>query len=108
MILLACVGLLCAPPLTGVASWYDLRGVQANGRPYQAGALTAASRCLPLGMRVRVTDLANGRSVVVRIEDRGPYVRGRILDLSRAAAVRLRMLHGGLTRVRIDPLPRPA
>jgi rare lipoprotein A len=67
--------------------------------------LTAAHRTLPFGTRVRVTHLGNGRSVVVRITDRGPYWPGRVIDLSRAAATRLDMLDEGVTRVRLDVLP---
>jgi rare lipoprotein A len=87
------------------ASWY---GAGFNGRPTTSGelfhqnALTAASRTLPLGSRVKVSNLANGRSVVVRINDRGPYVKGRSIDLSRAAAERLGMANQGLGTVKIS------
>jgi rare lipoprotein A len=64
-------------------------------------ALTAAHRTMPLGSIVRVVNLANGKHLHVRITDRGPYVNGRILDLSRAAAIRLGMEHGGLAHVQI-------
>lgn len=64
-------------------------------------ALTAAHRTLPFGTRVRVTNLGNGRSVVVRINDRGPFVRGRIIDLSRHAAERLGFTRQGVTRVEV-------
>lgn len=92
----------------GVASWYDCRQPgecsqsrrTASGERFDAGAMTAAHRTLPFGARVRVTDLATGRSVVVRINDRGPYIRGRIIDLSAGAARRLGM--GGLARVRVE------
>ncbi|MNY60557.1 RlpA-like protein precursor [compost metagenome] len=67
-------------------------------------ALTAAHRSLPFGSRVRVTNLHNQRSVVVRINDRGPYARGRIIDLSRAAAERLGMLRSGVAPVRVEQL----
>ena len=66
--------------------------------------MTAASRTLDFGTRVRVTNLVNSKSVVVTINDRGPYVTGRIIDLSRRAASRLGFVEEGLTRVRIDPL----
>jgi rare lipoprotein A len=66
--------------------------------------LTAAHRSLPLGTRVRVTNVANGRSVVVRINDRGPFVDGRIIDLSRAAARELDVLGAGVFDVRLEAL----
>lgn len=93
--------------IEGSASYYHdaLEGrPTASGEPYRASELTAAHRTLPFGSRVRVTHLANGRSVVVRINDRGPFVRRRVLDLSRAAARRLGMLEEGHTRVRLELL----
>lgn len=92
---------------TGRASWY---GEPHHGRKtssgeiYDMNALTAAHRTLPIGTRVRVTNLANGRSVEVRINDRGPFVGGRILDLSQAAARRLGPLGAGVFRVRLTVL----
>ena len=89
----------------GVASWYgvDFHGrLAADGRPYNMYGLTAAHRSLPLGSVVRVLNIANGRSVVVRITDRGPYAPGRIIDVSYAAASRLDMLTQGLAPVLID------
>jgi rare lipoprotein A len=89
----------------GVASWYgeSFHGKQsANGELFDMGALTAAHRTLPLGSVVRVVNLANGKYVHVRITDRGPYVAGRILDLSRGAAARLGMVGGGLSVVRVQ------
>ena len=91
----------------GVASFYhpSLVGqLTANGDRYSDGALTAAHRTLGLGTRVRVTNLENLRSVVVTVNDRGPYVRGRIIDLSRRAARVLGFVHEGTTRVKVDPL----
>ncbi|MGH7322795.1 MAG: septal ring lytic transglycosylase RlpA family protein [Candidatus Rokuibacteriota bacterium] len=90
---------------TGWASWY---GPRFHGRPTASGEafdmhrLTAAHRTLPLGTRVRVTHLENGRSVVVRVTDRGPYVSGRAIDLSREAARALDMLGQGVAPVRLD------
>jgi len=84
----------------GVASVYadSLAGrLTASGEPYQLTALTAAHRSLPLGTRVLVISLSNGRSVWVRINDRGPFVQGRIIDLSRAAATQIGLV--GLMRV---------
>ena len=92
---------------TGYASWY---GEGFNGRSTASGEIfdmygyTAAHRSLPFGTRVRVTNESNGRSVVVRINDRGPWVEGRILDLSYAAASELGMLDAGVIRVRLEVL----
>jgi rare lipoprotein A (peptidoglycan hydrolase) len=87
-----------------VASWYGpgFRGhLTSDGEIYNPKELTAASKTLPIGTRVRVTNPGNGRSVVVRINDRGPYVRGRNLDLSRSAARRIGMIGKGVCRVRV-------
>jgi peptidoglycan lytic transglycosylase len=92
-------------PEVGVASWYggNLHGHRtASGDTFDQRELSAAHPTLPLGTRVHVTNLANGRSVVVRINDRGPFVRGRTIDVSRAAAERLGMLRRGTARVRIE------
>ena len=90
---------------TGPASWYGKSHhgrTTANGEKFDMEALTAAHRTLPFGTRVRVTNLENNRSVTVRINDRGPYVRGRILDLSARAARELGMAEDGVSRVRIE------
>ena len=78
----------------------------ANGERFNQRALTAAHRSLPFGTRVRVTNLSNGRSVVVRINDRGPFGRdrGRIIDLSKAAARKLDFIRAGWARVRVEVL----
>lgn len=73
----------------GVASWYSAGTRTANGERMNAGGMTAAHKYLPFGTVVRVTDQRTGKSVQVRINDRGPFVRGRIIDLTRAAAQRL-------------------
>jgi rare lipoprotein A len=89
----------------GVASWYgaSFHGKRAaNGKLFDMEALTAAHRTLPLGSVVRVVNLANGKHIHVRITDRGPYVRKRIIDLSRAAAVRLGMMKRGISVVRVQ------
>lgn len=89
----------------GVASWYgeQFHGKQAaNGEIFDMSALTAAHRTLPLGSIVRVVNLQNGKHVRVRINDRGPYVTGRILDLSYAAAARLGMVHGGISAIQLE------
>jgi rare lipoprotein A len=74
----------------------------ASGERFDRNALTAAHRTLPMGTRVRVTHLASGRNVVVRINDRGPFTPGRVIDLSKAAAEHIGMTANGLARVRID------
>jgi rare lipoprotein A len=89
----------------GTATWY---GAHAQGRRTAGGerfdrqALTAAHRTLPFNSRVRVTNLRNGRSVVVRITDRGPFGPGRVIDVSEAAARELDMVKRGIARVRIE------
>src|SRR6185295_4087417 len=86
----------------GLASWYgpNFHGrVTANGERYAMGELTAAHRTLPFGTILLVTNLENSRQVRVRINDRGPYARGRILDLSHAAAQELEMVRQGTSRI---------
>ena len=93
--------------LGGEASWYGPRfhgRVTASGEVYDMFALTAAHRELPFGSALRVVDPRNGRSVVVRINDRGPFIGGRVLDLSFAAAQELDMVHAGLARVEMELL----
>jgi rare lipoprotein A len=93
----------------GRASWYGpgFHGRRtASGVRFDQNALTAAHRRLPLGSLVTVTNLENGRSVRVAINDRGPYVDGRVIDLSRAAARRLGMIGDGVVRVRIEATRR--
>jgi rare lipoprotein A len=86
----------------GHASWYSLpSNVTANGERMDPNELTAAHRSLPFGTRVLVENLANGRSVVVRINDRGPFIGGRIIDLSKAAAVSIGMIDAGTAKVRV-------
>jgi len=90
---------------TGVASWYgeDFHGKQtANGEIYNMQALTAAHRTLPLPSIVRVTNLENGRSLRLRVNDRGPYARGRIIDVSKQAADLLGFQRNGTARVRVQ------
>ena len=70
----------------GLAAWYDLKNRTASGEVFDAGALTAGHRTLPFGTKVEVVNLRNGRAVTVKITDRGPFTRGRVIDLSRAAA----------------------
>jgi len=89
---------------TGRASWYSMRSRTASGERCDPGAMTAAHRSLPFGTRVRVENLKTGRAVVVRINDRGPYVGGRVIDLSRAAARSLGIVSTGTARVRLTVL----
>jgi rare lipoprotein A len=70
----------------GLAAWYDLKNRTASGEVFDAGAMTAGHRTLPFGTKVEVVNLRNGRAVTVKITDRGPFTRGRVIDLSRAAA----------------------
>jgi rare lipoprotein A len=89
---------------TGYASFYadKFEGRKtANGEIFNQSKLTAAHKKLPFGTQVMVTNLANGRSVQVRINDRGPFVSGRIIDLTKAAAKEIDMLGAGVARVRI-------
>jgi peptidoglycan lytic transglycosylase len=86
----------------GHASWYSLpANITANGEQMDPTELTAAHRSLPFGTRVVVENLANGRSVVVRINDRGPFIGGRIIDLSKAAAASIGMIDAGTAKVRV-------
>jgi rare lipoprotein A len=103
--LIACVvGLpLAASAQSGIASVYGY-GRTASGEHVSAGALTAAHRTLPFGTMVRVTNRSSGRSVVVRINDRGPFVHGRIIDLTPAAARALGF--SGLANVEVDVVGR--
>jgi rare lipoprotein A len=95
---------------TGIASWYgapyhNRRG--SNGEIYDMHAMTAAHRTLPLGSIVRVTCVENGSSAVVRITDRGPFVEGRIIDLSQAAAQKIGLVQKGTAKVRLEVLKTP-
>ncbi|MBN9589788.1 MAG: hypothetical protein BGN85_03680 [Alphaproteobacteria bacterium 64-11] len=94
---------------TGIASWYGptFYGKRtANGEIYDGDFLTAAHRTLPMPVNVRVTNLENGKSIIVRVNDRGPYARGRIIDLSRRAAELLDVVKTGTARVRVTYLGR--
>ena len=96
---------------TGVASWYGIPyhgRHSASGEIYDMEQLTAAHRDLPFQTWVEVTNLSNGKQVDVRINDRGPFVKGRILDLSQAAARDIDMLRAGTARVRLKVIPPPS
>ncbi len=94
---------------TGIASWYGptfYGRATANGEKYDGNQLTAAHKTLPMPVTVRVTNLDNGKSLVVRVNDRGPYARGRIIDLSKRAAELLDVVQTGTARVRVTYLTR--
>lgn len=96
---------------TGMASWYGGRWIgrkTANGERYQHDDLTAAHRTLPFGTFVRVTNLRNKKSTVVRINNRGPYTKGRIIDLSKRAATSLGFIQSGVARVQLEVLSTEA
>lgn len=86
----------------GKAAWYAHTGRTASGETANPNGLTAAHRTLPFGTRVTVTNLRNGRSVTVRINDRGPFGGGRIIDVTRAAAQQLGMINAGVVPVRVS------
>jgi rare lipoprotein A len=91
----------------GIASWYgaEHHGRRtASGEPFDMNAATAAHPTLPFGTQVRVTNLANGRAIVLRVNDRGPFVGGRIIDVSRHAAGQLGFRRAGTARVRVEIL----
>lgn len=91
----------------GVASWYGSSHhgkTTASGAPFDMHALTAAHRRLALGTRIRVTSLASGRQVELEVNDRGPFIRGRVLDVSQRAAQLLGFVEAGTIRVRIETL----
>jgi rare lipoprotein A len=89
--------------ITGKASAFEL-GIASYYQNPHFGGLIAAHRSLPMGTRVKVINLDNGRSVVVKIVDRGPFIRGRIIDVSTATAGVLGFRHAGIAHVRIEPI----
>ena len=94
---------------TGIASWYGPNfhgGRTANGEIFDENALTAAHRTLPLPVNVRVTNLDNGKSIILRVNDRGPYAKGRIIDVSKAAAKLLGFSGQGTAKVRVTYMAR--
>ncbi len=91
--------------MVGVTSWYGqpFHGRRtASGEVFDMNALTAAHPSLPFGTRVRVTNLDNGRSVILRINDRGPFVKRRIIDVSRRVAEELGFIREGTTQIRVE------
>jgi len=96
---------------TGIASWYGPGfdgNYTANGEIYDMNGISAAHKTLPFDTVVRVVDLETGRSIVVRINDRGPFIEGRIIDLSKGAAAELGLIERGITRVGLRILRWPA
>ena len=95
----------------GLASWYgqEVQGnMTASGEVYDLNGLTAAHHTLPFGTTIRVTNLRNHKSLLLRVNDRGPNLGKRLLDVSWAAAQRLGFVHSGTTRVRVEVVSRPA
>ena len=93
--------------ITGEASWYGpgfYGNYTANGEIYRQGTMTAAHRTLPFGTKVRVTNLRNGRSAVIRINDRGPFVDHRVIDLGHGAASSLGLISSGIAQVKLEVL----
>lgn len=105
---LAILGMLTGPSASsgqiGLASYYASGSLTASGENFDPSHLTAAHRSLPFGTEVRVEHLKSGRKVVVRINDRGPFISGRIIDLSRGAAKKLGIIKSGIARVRVSVL----
>ena len=107
----ACTSVLCVVGILAVAdfvwaekghaSWYALTTKTASGERCDPWAMTAAHRSLPFGTVVSIENLRNGRRVLVRVNDRGPFVGGRIVDVTKGAAIRLGFLKDGITRVRL-------
>jgi len=95
------------PRIASIASWYGpgfAGNLTANGERFNPSAMTAAHPYLPFGTRLRVTNRNNGRSVIVRVNDRGPFVGGRAIDLSKGAAGRIGMISTGVAPVKIEVL----
>lgn len=94
----------------GKASWYEIKcngGTHtASGIPLRDYAMTAAHKTLPMGTRVRVTNTKNGKSVVVKITDRGPYIKGRIIDVTKGVAKKLGFIHTGVVSCKVEVLKK--
>ncbi len=91
---------------TGIASWYQMGTKTANGERYNPDGMTAAHRTLPFGTIVLVEHLGTGRTVRLRINDRGPFIRGRIIDVSRGGARALGLMGSGTAKVRVTAVSR--
>lgn len=87
---------------TGIASYYWEPQPTASGERFNSNDYTAAHRYLPFGTKVRVTNIVNSRSIIVRINDRGPYIASRIIDLSKAAATQIGMIDSGIAQVTVE------
>lgn len=98
-VVLLMFGAASANAACGGASWYALHSKTASGERMNPSALTAAHRTLPFGSKVKVTNQRNGKSIVVRINDRGPFIKGRVIDLSKGAASRLGFVSSGHTNI---------
>lgn len=99
---IAATAILVSQPASaqcGKASWYALKSRTASGEMMNPSAMTAAHRSLKFGTKVRVTNKRNGKSVIVRINDRGPFVKGRVIDVSKAAARQLGFISSGHTNI---------
>jgi rare lipoprotein A len=94
----------------GKASWYEIKcngGTQtASGIPLKNHAMTAAHKTLPMGTKVRVTNTHNGKSVILKITDRGPYIKGRIIDVTKGAAKKLGFINTGVVRCKVEVLEK--
>jgi rare lipoprotein A len=92
----------------GEASWYEIKcngGTQtASGIPLKDHAMTAAHKTLPMGTKVRVTNKRNGKSVIVKITDRGPYIKGRVIDLTKGAAKKIDLIQRGISPCKVEVL----
>jgi peptidoglycan lytic transglycosylase len=86
----------------GIASFYNEGEITANGEKFVPSELTAAHRTLPFGTRLRVTDVATGQTVMVRVNDRGPFISGRVVDLSQSAAETLGIVERGVAKVKLE------
>lgn len=97
--------------LHGEASWYEIKcngGTHtASGIPLRNDAMTAAHKTLPMGTIVRVTNLRNDKSVILKITDRGPYIKGRIIDVTKGAAQKLEFIHKGIVKCKLEVLEKP-
>jgi rare lipoprotein A len=95
---------VAAKSTTGLASYYKSGKQTANGERFNPNGLTAAHRTLPFGTRIQVTNLDNGKSVIVRINDRGPFIHGRVIDLSLGAAQLVELIKPGVAKVKYSVL----